>query len=49
MAHDIEYDVTWEHSTKEYMILVDLGDDTVTLSRSELEDMLRLLDEAELK
>ncbi len=43
----MEYDVTFDWKTQEHSILLDIGDDAVTLSRELLEAMLNDLNEAD--
>ena len=43
----IEWDVDFSDTQRRYIVLVDLGDETVVLTREMLADMLNSLDEAE--
>ena len=37
------YDVCWEHTSKEDVIMVDAGDEAILLSKSDLQTMLEML------
>lgn len=43
----IEWDVDFSDTQRRYIVLVDLGDETIVLTREMLADMLNSLDEAE--
>lgn len=43
----IEWDVDFSDTQRRYIVLVDLGDETVVLTREMLAEMLNSLDEAE--
>lgn len=43
----IEWDVDFSDSQRRYIVLVDLGDGTVSLTREMLAEMLNALDDAE--
>lgn len=43
----IEWDVDFSNAHRRYIVLVDLGDETVSLTREMLAEMLNALDEAE--
>ena len=44
----IEWDVDFSDTQRRYVVLVDLGDETVVLTREMLADMLNSLDMAEV-
>jgi len=43
----IEWDVDFSDAQRRYIVMVDLGDETVTLTREQLAEMLNALDDAE--
>jgi hypothetical protein len=45
---DYEFDVSFDWKDKQHKIFLDLGEQSVTLSRQELEYMLDALNEADL-
>jgi hypothetical protein len=43
----INWDVDFSDRTARYIVMVDLGDQTLTLTRDQLAEMLNALDDAE--
>lgn len=46
--NDYEFDVSWDYKSNRHTLFLDLGEQSVTLTREALEEMLNALDEADL-
>jgi hypothetical protein len=43
----MEYDITFDYKSQQNMVLLDIGDDAIRISRDLLESMLQDLNEAD--
>jgi hypothetical protein len=46
--NDYEFDISFDYKSKRHTLFLDLGEQSITLTREELEEMLNALDEADL-
>lgn len=44
---EIEFEITWDYRRKAHKVYVDIGDESLEISRAQLEAMLAALDEAD--
>lgn len=44
---EIEFDISFDYRSKKHQVFVDLGEETVTLTREDLAAMLAALEEAD--